>query len=71
MSARLKEADEVAGEVEAVLAYHGGNALAAIQTLLDDCRHLRGELVLVEGASSRGFTRGWRPSYERTTDGEA
>lgn len=53
-------------EVEVALAWHGGDARAAIATLLDDCRHLRLQLVLTEAAISRGFTRGWKPSPERT-----
>ncbi|TAU81960.1 hypothetical protein ELH50_01230 [Rhizobium ruizarguesonis] len=52
-------------EIEAVLAWHDDNARAAIGTLLDDIRHLRHQLVLTEGAMSRGMTRGWRPSYDR------
>ncbi|MBY3420356.1 hypothetical protein HFN86_09035 [Rhizobium laguerreae] len=52
-------------EIEAVLAWHDDNARAAIGTLLDDIRHLRQQLVLTEGAISRGMTRGWRPSYDR------
>ena len=46
-------------EVEAALAWHGGDARAAIATLLDDCRHLRLQLALTGAAMSRGFTRGW------------
>ncbi|TBB25190.1 hypothetical protein ELH51_27300 [Rhizobium ruizarguesonis] len=53
------------GEIEAVLEWHDDNARAAIGTLLDDIRHLRHQLVLTEGAMSRGMTRGWRPSYDR------
>ncbi|TBH22194.1 hypothetical protein ELG64_01065 [Rhizobium leguminosarum] len=52
-------------EIEAVLAWHDDNARAAIGTLLDDIRHLRHQLVLTEGAMSRGMTRGWRPIYDR------
>ncbi|MDI5927800.1 hypothetical protein [Rhizobium leguminosarum] len=52
-------------EIEAVLAWHDGNALAAIATLLDDIRHLRHQLALTESAMSRGMTRGWRPIYDR------
>ena len=59
------EKDEARNALEEVLAYHGGDALAAVQTLLEDCRHLRHELVLAEGAMSTGMTRGWRPSLER------
>jgi hypothetical protein len=52
-------------DVEAVLAWHDGDARAAIETLLKDCRYLRQQLVLTEASSSAGFTRGWRPAYER------
>ncbi|TBZ07833.1 hypothetical protein [Rhizobium leguminosarum] len=52
-------------EIEAVLAYHDADARAAIGTLLDDIRHLRRQLALVEGAMSRGMTRGWLPDYDR------
>ncbi|WP_085857746.1 hypothetical protein [Rhizobium sp. TAL182] len=55
----------LAGDVAEVVAYHGGDMEAAIGTLLGDIRHLRQQLVLAEGAMSRGMTRGWRPSYDR------
>ncbi|MBY3223740.1 hypothetical protein [Rhizobium laguerreae] len=48
-----------------VIAYHRGDTHAAIETLLDDIRHLRRQLALAEGAMSRGMTRGWRPDYDR------
>ncbi len=54
--------EPVVDEVEAALAWHGDDARATIATLLDDCRHLRRQLALTEGAMSRGFTRGWQPS---------
>ncbi|ANL04680.1 hypothetical protein AMJ99_CH03158 [Rhizobium esperanzae] len=43
--------DEIAG----VLAYHKGDAQAAIGTLLADIRHLRWQLVLTEGAMGHGI----------------
>ncbi|OWV91563.1 hypothetical protein ATY78_15635 [Rhizobium sp. R635] len=59
-------ADEaLRGEVDAVVAFHDGNVRAAITTLLLDCRHLRLQLALTEGAMSRGMTRGWTPAFER------
>ncbi|MGF9694678.1 hypothetical protein AAIH46_17800 [Rhizobium sp. 0TCS1.26] len=60
------EVEHAENEVGAALAYHGGDARAAVATLLDDCRHLRLQLALAEGATSRGMTRGWRPSFERS-----
>lgn len=56
---------DAAWEVEAVLAWHDDNAKAAIRSLLDDCKHLRQQLALAEGAMSRGMTRGWTPRYKR------
>lgn len=65
MSAISEQKEKDRDELQEVLAYHDGDALAAVRTLLDDCRHLRGELALAEGAMSAGMTRGWRPTYER------
>ncbi len=52
-------------EVQAALAWHDDDVCAAIATLLEDIRHLRTQLVLTEGAMSRGMTRGWTPTFER------
>ena len=52
-------------EVEAALAYHNGDAAAAIATLLEDVRFLKSQLAMASGAMSRGLTRGWEPKYDR------
>lgn len=52
--------------VNAALAWHQGDPRATIATLIEDCRHLRRQLALTEGAMSRGMTRGWTPSYDRS-----
>lgn len=52
-------------EREEVIAYHGGDARAAVGTLLEDIRHLRRQLALAEGVMSKGMTRGWLPDYDR------
>ncbi|MGK9055519.1 hypothetical protein [Neorhizobium petrolearium] len=57
--------DDLRWAVEAELAWHEGDAKAAIATLLEDNRHLRVQLALMEAAGSKGFTRGWRPTYRR------
>ena len=44
-------------DVEAVLAWHDGDARAAIETLLKDCRHLRQQLV--EDAALAHATDEW------------
>lgn len=58
--------EDLSWEVEAVLSWHDEDAKAAIATLLQDCRHLREQLALAEGAMSRGMTRGWRPTFDRS-----
>lgn len=60
----LPEHDELA----AALAWHDGDSVATIKTLLDDCRQLREKLALAEISMSVGFTRGWRPTLERPAD---
>ncbi|WEX76188.1 hypothetical protein PYH37_004472 [Sinorhizobium numidicum] len=57
----LEEGDEFA----AVMAYHNGDAEAAVRTLLKDCKHLREQLALAQISMSLGFTRGWLPSFNR------
>ena len=52
-------------ELEQVLAYHGGDVEAAIDTLLNDCRYLRDQLSIARATMSVGFTRGWLPSTDR------
>jgi hypothetical protein len=61
------ENEDLSWEVEAVLSWHDEDAKAAIATLLQDCRHLRSQLALAEGAMSRGMVRGWRPSFDRSS----
>ncbi len=57
-------------ELSAALAWHNGDAVATILTLLDDCRQLREQLALAEISMSIGFTRGWRPSTDRVEEGQ-
>lgn len=63
-----RQATEITPEdpVDAALAWHHGDPRATIATLIEDCRHLRCQLALTEGAMSRGMTRGWAPSYDRS-----
>nr|WP_244625086.1 hypothetical protein [Rhizobium daejeonense] len=56
-----KPADPVADAI----AWHNGDAVAAVATLIEDCRFLRQQLALAEGLMSCGMSRGWRPRYER------
>lgn len=52
-------------DVDDAIAWHSGDAVATVETLLDDCRHLRQQLALARAAISRGYTRGWVPSEDR------
>ena len=62
MSAAQPATSPELDELAAALAWHNGDAIATIKTLLDDCRQLREQLALAEISMSIGFTRGWRPS---------
>jgi hypothetical protein len=50
---------------ESVLTAHGGDALAAIRSLLEDADFLRDQLFIASNLMSKGISRGWRPRYER------
>lgn len=56
---------ETPSEIDEALAWHDGDARAAIATLLADCAYLRWQLDLAGRAMGTGFTRGWRPDPER------
>lgn len=56
---------EARNEIDEALSWHGGDARAAIATLLADCAYLRWQLELADRAMSHGFSRGWRPSADR------
>ncbi|WP_421581154.1 dehydrogenase [Shinella sp. M31] len=57
----IERQQEETSEIDEALAWHDGDALATIATLLQDCRHLRGQIAICSKAMSRGYTRGWRP----------
>lgn len=52
-------------EVTLALAWHDGDAIATIATLIEDCAFLRSELAAAESLLSKGFGRGWLPRMER------
>ena len=51
--------------VEAELAFHDGDFKATIADLIKDRQYLRQQLELADFAGSKGFSRGWRPGYQR------
>lgn len=53
-------ADEAAA---AALAWHDGNPIATIVTLIDDYWNPRVQLNLAEAAISEVFSRGWAPKH--------
>lgn len=56
--------------VEEVLEAHHGDAEAAIAGLLDDVIFLQGQIAYASLAMSRGFTRGWKPSFRRIAENQ-
>lgn len=56
--------------VDTVIAQFDGNPSAALCAALDEITLLRREIELARLATSSGFTRGWRPSLERTANVE-
>lgn len=60
-----KKIIEPGDPVDVALAWHEGNARATIETLLQDCGHLRKQLAIAQSFLSKGMTRGWVPSGER------
>lgn len=61
----IETQNEDRNKVDLTLAWHDGNARAAIATLLADCAYLRWQLELAGRAMGSGFTRGWRPAPDR------
>nr|WP_234889893.1 dehydrogenase [Agrobacterium vitis] len=55
---------QVHDEAAHLIAWHDGDATAAIRTLLKDCRHLHEQLRLAAVAMGCGYTRGWMPTAE-------
>lgn len=50
---------------EAMIAAHGGDARRAVRELMADADFLRDQIATVAVLMSRGYSRGWRPKYER------
>ncbi|UDF29408.1 UNVERIFIED_ORG: hypothetical protein LHK14_18120 [Roseateles sp. XES5] len=61
----LESHPDTTNEIDAALAWHGGDIRATVATLLADCAYLRWQLELAGRAVGHGYTRGWRPSGER------
>ena len=62
---RPERREPEADPVDHIIAWHDGDSRAAIETLMEDIRHLRLQLALATAAMGRGFTRGWVPNEDR------
>lgn len=51
--------------VDAMIFAHGGDARRAVLELMLDADFLRDQLATAAVLMSRGYSRGWRPKYER------
>jgi hypothetical protein len=51
--------------VDALICAHGGDARRAVHELMLDADFLRDQLATAALLMSRGYSRGWRPKYER------
>lgn len=51
--------------VDAMIVANGGDARRAVRELMLDADFLRDQLSTAAILISRGYTRGWRPNYER------
>ena len=58
----IQQPDDIATYV---IQCHDGDAVAAVETLLDEIHHLHNQLSFAVAAMSRGYTRGWKPIAER------
>ncbi|WP_262577447.1 hypothetical protein [Agrobacterium tumefaciens] len=58
----IKQPDDIAAYV---IQCHDGNAVAAVEALLDEIYHLQNQPSIAVAAMGRGYTRGWKPSAER------
>lgn len=52
-------------DIALALAWHDGDPIATIATLIEDCAFLRSELAAAESLLSKGYGRGWVPKMER------
>jgi hypothetical protein len=52
-------------QAQAVLDAFGGNALAALQSVISDAEFLCDQLELASDMLSLGIGRGWKPKFAR------
>jgi hypothetical protein len=60
--AATAEPNEIAAYI---IRTQGGDAVAAVEILLDEILHLQTQLSIAVAAMGKGYTRGWMPNIER------
>jgi hypothetical protein len=58
--------EKTEAEIDEVIALCGGDMRVTIRRLLDDNKHLQGELDFASLAMSYGFSRGWFAKQRET-----
>lgn len=62
---RVEEIPTDVDQAQAVLDAFGGNALAALRSVIADAEHLCSELEMASLYLSSGIARGWMPKFQR------
>ena len=62
---KIEEAENDIDKAQIILDAFGGNALAALRSVVADAEHLCAELETASLYLSHGAARGWMPSFER------
>lgn len=62
---RALEAETNVDQAQVVLDAFGGNALAALRSVIADAEYLCEQLETASHFLSGGIARGWKPSFER------
>jgi hypothetical protein len=62
---RIEAPSSDAETAQAVLDAFGGNALAALQSVIADADFLCDQLEMASGMLSLGIGRGWKPKFRR------
>jgi len=50
---------------QAVIDAHGGDAVAALRTVIADAAFLHEQLETASALIGRGLVRGWKPKFQR------
>lgn len=65
VAVKIEEAEIDIDKAQMILDAFGGNALAALRSVVADAEHLCAELETASLYLSHGAARGWTPSFKR------